>query len=1064
MKTCHKNSGGILLSIVLLIPLLLVCGNNIAQVANLNPHATASPALVSQKNSNLFSTTGSFIQNIGQYKEELPGFTGMGRILYAYEGSGMPVLFTQNGIIHLQREVKQVSPAERMQLLKKGLKQKDIDKANTVNRTISMQWLNANPHALVVPEEKTESYITYWYLKEKAAIYRKLVYKELYPGIDVLYSFDDSKPAGFEYSIIAKPGADISRVQLKYGGDVKTFTQDKNGNLVITSSIGSISVSEAECYYSDDRSKRFTSPFGLSNNIVRFKLPANYDKQKELVIDPFVSGTGGLSGSDAGKARDIDFDFAGNIYVTGGGNGLVQKLSKYNALGVLQWTFDGSLGSPCWEFGSGHGGWVIDKTTGDIYLGQGINDDGVRIIRLNASGSWDNYITDPDPSFTQNWKMAWTCNSGNPQIYIAGGSGTGAGSTSNTELIRFSPASQSFHPMNITGINTGNTDISDLVIDPATTELYSIFSTSILDPREDNKLYRHRLPFNHHDVLWNTTTGCFALHEPVNRPYLSGIDNSSNTIAVNTGYLFYWDGRNLKAFKKSDGSAACATLVLPGNQLLMQGGVVTDGCGHVFTGSSNGTIKVYSFNGSSFDDNAAPDITIPGNAANAVYDLAYNPATNVLYASGNGFVASFDLSSYCPGVSYSLNIVPGCSSLSVSAAVNPAPAPGISVVYKLYDGNTLIGTNSTGEFTGLSAGKNYSIVALVNGICSGIRVTQDFTAVPPPTLKINTTAGICAENSFDLTAASVTAGSSSALTFTYWLDASATLPHPDPSKAKPGIYYIKATNINGCSTIAPAEIKAYPAPWANAGADTIVCDGTTSFTLKGSGGIGYSWAPSTYLSNPAISNPVVNYPGSSGTIRYKLKVTDAKGCISANEDEVTITFAKPAPIQISADSASAISQPLQLNVTEPLNSGFTDYRWSPTYGLNNPFIKNPVAKLDRDITYTVQAVNRYKCISTASVSIKVFRGPEIYVPNSFTPNGDGLNDALKAIPVGLVEFHYLKIFNRFGQLIFTITDPAKGWDGRVNGELGFGTYIWIGEGIDYKGNLIMRKGATSIIR
>ncbi len=1067
MKTIRKRSVGYLLNrCVLLLP-LFVWVNGIAQVANPNP-ATINPplnSLVSQNNNGLFGSMGAFIRNIGQYKDTVAGFSRMGKILYGYEGLKMPVLFTQKGIIHLQRATKKITAQEKERLVKKGWKEKDIQRTYTINRIISMEWVNANANPVVVTEEEGADYFTYGFLKEKARTFRKIIYKELYPGIDLVYSFDAIKKTGFEYSLVARPGADISKVNFRYDGDVKKIELDVNGNLRISSGIDDISVSAAECFYSDNSNQKFRSAFSLNNNRIGFKLPENYNKQKTLVIDPFVSGTGGLSGTDAGKAKDIEFDYAGNIYIAGGGDATAQKLSKYNASGILQWTFNGSLSIPCWEFGSGHGGWVVDKASGDLYLGQGINDDGFSIIRLNAAGLYDNYITNPDRSFTQNWKMVWGCNAGAPKIYIAGGGGSGTGSTSNIELLSFSTSSQTFHGVNITGINTGNTDISDLLIDPASTELYTIFSTSVLDPREENKIYRHNTPYNHDHILWSNTTSLSALHEPVNRPYLTGIDNSSNTIAVNSGYLFYWDGKNLKAFKRSDGSLACSPYTVAANQLLMQGGIIADECNHVFVGSSNGTIKVFVYNGSSFDDAAAPDINIAGAASGAVYDLAYDPGKNLLYACGNGFVAAYDLSSYCNASTYSLNITGSCSSASVTALLSPTPPAGSAITYQLYDGTVLVSSNSSGQFSGLTPGKNYKILTLITGACSGSQVIKDFTADQAVSLKISSPAGVCSGNTFDLTAPSVTAGSSTGLSFTYWLDAAATVPHLNPAKTKPGTYHIKATSLNGCSVISSIEIKTLPSPAAQAGPDAVICPGETNITLKGSGGTGYLWTPATYLSDPAIANPAVNYPGNSGTLIYRLKVTDANGCGSQKEDEVKITFVSPISIFINADSAVAINQPLQLTITEPANSGFVDYRWSPTYGLNNPFIKNPVARLDHDMTYNVQATNSYKCISTASINIKVFRGPEIYVPNSFTPNGDGLNDVLKPIPVGLAEFHYLKIFNRFGQLLFTITDPSKGWDGRISGkETDYGTFIWIGEGIDYKGNLIMRKGATTVIR
>lgn len=1060
MKTNRKSPGVRLLDLCFFLPLLM-CGNSIAQVANLNPGSGKNipSRLTSLLQNDLFGTSGSFIENIGQYKDTLASYGRMGRILYGYEGLDMPVLFTAKGLIHLQRATKKLSHEEMERLEKKGWKERDIIRNYTINRTVSMEWVNANPYPGIITEEENPDYFTYGLLAQKAKAYRKITYKELYPGIDLVYSFVPGKKGGFEYSLIAKPGADISNVKMKYGGDIKNILQDKNGNLVIASDAGSISVSAAKCYYGDNSTQKFTSPFKIINNSIHFKLPGNYDRQKTLVIDPFVSGTGGLSGTDGGKAKDIDFDYAGNIYVVGGGDGTVQRLSKYNASGALQWTFNGSLSSPSWNFGGAHGGWVVEKISGNIYLGQGLAGGGFRIIRLNSGGSYDNYITPADPLFAENWKMLWNCNGGTPKILIAGG-----GSTSNIELAYLSPPSTSIHASNITGMSTGHNDISDIVSDPVSNDLYTIFSTSVLNPGGDNNIYKHKAPYSPADMAWTRSPGYFALREPSNRPYMNGLDNSSNTLAVNSRYLFYWDGKNLEAFNKSDGSAAGSPLTLSSNAVLMQGGIIADECNNVFAGSSNGIIKVFNFTGSAFDDNAAPDISITGNPSAAVYDLAYDQGKNFLYACGNGFVASFDLSTYCTATVYNVNLNSDCSSLSVTASVSPAPPTGSVVTYELYDGAVLVSSNTIGIFTSLTAGKNYRIVAVINQSCSGTRAVKDFTTAAPPLLKVNNPAGICGESIVDLTDPAVTAGSAPGLTFTYWLDAAATIPHPDPTKTKAGIYYIKAATSAGCSVIAPVEVKPLTSPRANAGTDTVACSGD-NIQLKGSGGVSYLWTPDTYLNNAAIANPVVKNPGTSGSITYRLKVKDVNGCESQTADEVKVTFATPATVFIDADSVVAINQPLQLNAIDPANGGFIDYRWSPTYGLNNPFIKDPVAKLDRDITYTVQATNTYHCTATARISIRVFRGPEIYVPNSFTPNGDGLNDVLKPIPVGLVEFHYLKIFNRFGQLLFTITDPAKGWDGKINGrEQDYGTFIWIGEGIDYKGNIIMRKGATTIIR
>ncbi|HEY6901141.1 MAG TPA: T9SS type B sorting domain-containing protein, partial [Puia sp.] len=89
----------------------------------------------------------------------------------------------------------------------------------------------------------------------------------------------------------------------------------------------------------------------------------------------------------------------------------------------------------------------------------------------------------------------------------------------------------------------------------------------------------------------------------------------------------------------------------------------------------------------------------------------------------------------------------------------------------------------------------------------------------------------------------------------------------------------------------------------------------------------------------------------------------------------------------------------------------------------------------------------------------------IYVPKVFTPNNDGTNDLLKPILVGIAEFHYWSIYNRWGNLIYTSQDPNRGWDGTFKGVAQpVETYVWIAEGVDVNGKKIVQKGMTSLVR
>ena len=148
------------------------------------------------------------------------------------------------------------------------------------------------------------------------------------------------------------------------------------------------------------------------------------------------------------------------------------------------------------------------------------------------------------------------------------------------------------------------------------------------------------------------------------------------------------------------------------------------------------------------------------------------------------------------------------------------------------------------------------------------------------------------------------------------------------------------------------------------------------------------------------------------------------------------------------------------------NTGFVKYYWSPTTGLNNPYIHNPVAILtEANTLFVVTASTVQGCEGIDSIRVRTYKGPNIYVPTSFTPNGDGTNDFLKAFPVGIKSFTYFKVFNRYGQLIFYTTNENVGWDGKIKGAMqNMSSFVWIAEAIDFRGNKLQRKGTTTIIQ
>ncbi|HXB44124.1 MAG TPA: gliding motility-associated C-terminal domain-containing protein, partial [Puia sp.] len=363
---------------------------------------------------------------------------------------------------------------------------------------------------------------------------------------------------------------------------------------------------------------------------------------------------------------------------------------------------------------------------------------------------------------------------------------------------------------------------------------------------------------------------------------------------------------------------------------------------------------------------------------------------------------------------------------------------------------------NSGVFPGLDTGMKTLIVMDANGCNDTLKI------IVPLISNLTVTAGvsisICQGTGATLNAS--TNGSS----FTWSPSSSINNTASLKPVASPPIttkYYLTASK-GICSKTDSLTIFVSPAPVANAGLDTSTCYGK-NIQLQGSGGIDYLWSPVAYLDNPDISNPTVTNPVK--TITFYLTVTDMNNCKSIQPASVTVKIEPPAKVFAGNDTSVIINQPLQLNAMDVNNSGFDSYVWSPASGLNDPTVQDPIALITNDIIYTVTASTPDGCEGTSSIAVKVFTISDIFVPNAFTPNGDGHNDILKAILIGIKEFKYFAIYDRWGQRVFYTKNQGLGWDGMISGQLqNTSTYVWMAGGIDFKGTVIERKGFVILIR
>ena len=268
-----------------------------------------------------------------------------------------------------------------------------------------------------------------------------------------------------------------------------------------------------------------------------------------------------------------------------------------------------------------------------------------------------------------------------------------------------------------------------------------------------------------------------------------------------------------------------------------------------------------------------------------------------------------------------------------------------------------------------------------------------------------------------------------------------------------GKYYVKVTSAKCCSsmdsTIATLNIK----PVVNAGDDSEICEGEgIQLNAAGTNITSWQWNPLIDISNAVIPNPFVN---PKQTTLYILAVKNNE---CETSDSVMITVNKNPVADAGPDKVIIAGQSVTLDGI----AGGTDvtYAWVPQEYITSAETLNPVVNPSENKIYTLRVLSNKGCVAAAdNVMVKVFK--QLFVPNAFTPNSDGINDTwfietLEAYPGAEV-----KVYNRYGQLVFDNHGTNKRWDGKFQGmPLAPDAYAYT---IDLKNNTQLIKGVVFII-
>ncbi len=247
----------------------------------------------------------------------------------------------------------------------------------------------------------------------------------------------------------------------------------------------------------------------------------------------------------------------------------------------------------------------------------------------------------------------------------------------------------------------------------------------------------------------------------------------------------------------------------------------------------------------------------------------------------------------------------------------------------------------------------------------------------------------------------------------------------------PGMYYVQVSS-QGCSLVDSVYIDFIGSNLTLSANDSICVGESTLITASNSNPsltFTYEWEPDSIIVNPSVSNTVEVDPMVSQYVH--VTATSSNGCVISDSIQIHVGDIPDSLINaISSDYEVPEGDEVTLTASP---DGYA-YQWLPIIGLSNPNSQITQAIVDESTTYIVFITDGI-CTKSASVFVKTYAfvcgEPYVYVPNAFSPNGDGENDVLYV--EGPFEEMVFRIYDRWGELVFESYDRIVGWDGTFKG-------------------------------
>ncbi|MCX7728627.1 MAG: SprB repeat-containing protein [Bacteroidia bacterium] len=894
-----------------------------------------------------------FVENKGQWKNKQilnqP-------VLVAYDGQNEDYFFSKNAIQIELIKKKWKKEEERYE------QEKEREEEYTLvekRESITSEWLNTHPNAQVFYEEKNSFYSSYSF-KEGNQVqninyiptYNKVVYKNIYPNIDIEYTLHPDK--GYKYTIIVHPGGKVSDIKWKYSKKTKI----KDNQVFVFTALGEI-IEHTPVAYLQNTKKNVACKYAIDkNSILSFYVDA-YPSNETLIIDPWTQ-TPNFPSTNWDCVWECERDGAGNVYIIGGTSPM--QLIKYNSAGALQWTYNTPYDTTSWL-----GTFAVDNA-GNSYITQGSV---AQIQKVSTAGGlvWNNTSPVSTTNGPEFWNITFNCNQ--TKLVVAG-----------TRLPLLSTAPQPF--IYQIDMNTGNVTNSVQVTGVGSLgneqEVRSITSCS-------NSTYYY---LTHDSIGYvsdnlspcgSVNTFPFHVNSGLNLSYKCENFRKNNcgleAIAFSNfnGFVYVNAGNQVQKRNFNTG-AIVGTAAIPGGSFsggfggnaVGNSGIAIDNCGNVYVGSTNGVYK--------FDQN----LNLLGSYPTSfnVYDVEVNSGGEIIAAgsTGNsgsasrtGYVQTFAASACAPQsmICCDPNICPvtqKCQSdppftFSVSTPGGTFSASCGSCINSS-TGSFSPSISGTGTFVvtySLSCGSQTTQVVVAP--CSTLNVCsqpsgslQVSGGTPSYTWAYQTTSVNCSSCIFGC---NVPPGCS--VTVTYWANYATGTVAPAPPN-----YPIRITDatgstvqINSAASITPCV--SCPTIVITPTIQNALCNGGTgSCTVSASGGTGpytYTWMPGS-LTGSVQSNL------NPGTV-YTVIAKDNNACTGT----VTLSITQPAAITSTITTQNATCTAANGNATISVTGGTSPYTytWLPSGGNSN------IANNLTSGNYSVLVKDANNCLVTFTTTI-----------------------------------------------------------------------------------------------